>query len=351
VITRRRVVVATAIVVLAGLVLLTPRTEAPQSMDALRRFLGSLGYDVSEGAGLPPAGGTFVIVEDVRRPDEAQAILEWVQDGGHLVVTDPMSEFLGPLGGTSAATIGFIGTQELAPGCVSPAVVGVERVVVRATDRVLESADPAVVSCFPVGDGAFLLTRDLGDGRLTVIGGPSAFTSAMLRDEDNAVLAAGLAGPGQEVVFGPPASSAPGPIGLWDALPDGARAAVVGIATAAVAFALVRARRLGRPAVEEPIAPIPGSELVRAAGRMYRQARATGYAGTLMRRAAAARLSRRLGGVGTHDLVATMARASGLPQDRVGEILGGREPRSDEELMELGAELEGLSARAEIGSR
>ena len=208
-----------------------------------------------------------------------------------------------------------------------------------------------MVSCFPVGDGALLLTRTYGEGTITLVGGPSAFTNAMLRDADNAVLAARIAGPGRDVVFGPPAVGAPAPLGIWDALPDGARAALVAIVAAALAFALVRARRLGRPVVEEPIAPIPGSELVRAAGRMYRQARATAYAGGLMRRDAVARLSRRLGAAGPDDLAAAMARATGLPPERVEEILAGRDPRDDIELMELGADLEGLNARAEMGSR
>jgi hypothetical protein len=350
-ITRRRLVIAGAVVVLALLVLLTPRTEDPDATLALRRYLGNLGFAVSEAEGLPPAGGTLVLLADVRSPDEAQPILNWVEGGGHLVVTDPESAIVGMAGASAAATIAFTGTEELEPDCVAPAVVGVERVVARASDRVLVSEDPAMVSCFPVGDGALLLTRSFGEGTITLVGGQSAFTNALLREADNAVLAARIAGRGRDVVFGPPAVGAPAPLGIWDALPDGARAALIAIVAAALAFALVRARRLGRPVVEEPIAPIPGSELVRAAGRMYRQARATAYAGGLMRRGAISRLSRRLGAAGTGDLSAAMARATGLPPERVEEILAGSDPRDDTELMELGAELEGLTARTEMGSR
>jgi hypothetical protein len=351
VITRRRLVVAAAVVVLAVLVVLTPRTEDPDATLALRRYLENLGLEVREGEGLPPAGGTLVLLEDLRAPDEAQPILAWVEGGGHLVLADPDSVIVGMVGGSAVATIGFVGVEELEPGCIAPAVVGVERVVARSTDRVLVSDDPAMLSCFPVADGALLLTRAHGEGSVTILGGASAFTNALLREADNALLAAGVAGPGPEIVFGPPATAVPGAMGIWDALPDGARAAIVAIVAAAVAFALVRARRLGRPAVEEPIAPIPGSELIRAAGRMYRAARATDYAGTLMRRAAVSRMSRRLGTAGTHDLSGALARASGLPHDRVEEILTGRDPRDDDELMELGAELEGLTARAEMGSK
>ena len=226
-----------------------------------------------------------------------------------------------------------------------------DRIVARATDIVLVAHDPALLSCFPVGDGALVLTRSYGAGTVTLLGGSSAFTNVLLREADNAIFAAGVAGSGSEVMFGPPASAVPGSTGIWDALPDAARAAVMAIIAAVVAFALVRARRLGQPAIEEPIAPIPASELVRAAGRMYRKARTTAYAGTLMRQGAVSRLSRRFGTAGAHDLSGAVARTSGLPRDRVEEILTGREPRDDDELMILGADLERLSAGAEMRSR
>lgn len=350
-ITRRRIVIAAAVLGLAVLVVLTPQSEDPNATAALRRFLGALGYEVTDGDGLPSADGTLVLIEDVRSPEEVRPILDWVERGGHLVVTFADSAVVAMVGGSVGATIGFMGEQVLEPGCMAPAVVDVGRLAVSATDRVLRSTDPVVISCFPVADGALLLTRAYGDGRVTLMGGASAFTNALLLAEDNAVLAAAVMGSGREVVFGPPGVSAPAPTGIWDAMPEGARAAVVAVVVAAVAFALVRARRLGRPMLEEPIAPIPGSELVRAAGRMYRRAGATAYAGGLMRRAAVARMMRRLGATDARDLPGAIARASGLPPERVEEILTGGDPRNDDELMELGAELEGLTARAEMGSR
>jgi hypothetical protein len=342
---------AATVAALAVVVLLTPRSEDPDSTFALRRLLENLGLQVSERDGLPSAGGTLVLVADIRGPEEAEPILDWVDGGGHLVVADPTSTIVEMVGGSAAATLGFGGTLELTPSCVAPAVVGVDGIVARATDLVLVANDPALVSCFPVGDGALVLTRAYGEGTVTLLGGASSFTNALLREAHNAVFAAGLAGSGSEVVFGPPMTGVPGSTGLWDALPDRARAAVLAILAAVVAFALVRARRLGQPAVEEPIAPIPGSELVRAAGRMYRRARATAYAGTLMRQATVARMSRRFGAAGAHDLSSVISRASGLPRDRIEEILAGREPHNDDELMALGTELEGLSARAEMGRR
>ena len=51
----------------------------------------------------------------------------------------------------------------------------------------------------------------------------------------------------------------------------------------ALLFALVRARRLGRPIDEAPISPIPGGELVRATGRLLRKSSARADATTWIR--------------------------------------------------------------------
>lgn len=349
-ITRRRVTMVGALVGLGVIVFLTPRTEDPDSRLALRRYVQNIGLAVSEREGLPSTGGTLVLLDDIRGPDEAQPILDWVDAGGHLVVTDPQSAIVGIVGASTGATLGFVGVAELEPTCVAPAVLGVERIVARSTDRVLIPDDPALVSCFLSGDGALMLTRPYGDGTVTLLGGSSAFTNDLLREADNAVLAAGLSGTGSEVVFGPPTAGLPGSSGIWDVLPAGARAFLIAIVVAVIAFALVRARRLGGPIVETPIAPIAGSELVRAAGRLYRRGRATGHAGALMRQAAVGRLSRRFVADDARDLAGAIARETGLPRDRVEKLLAGPDPRSDDDLMTLGAELEALSAAAEMRS-
>jgi hypothetical protein len=342
---------AAAIVLLVGLGLLAPRAEDPEATLAVRRYLAEMGFRVADGGEPPASGGTLVLLRDLREEGDARTLLRWVEDGGKLVVADPNSVLLGVLGAAPTGPIGLVGTTELEPRCLAPEVVGVGRAAVRASDIALRAADDAFVPCFPGGDGAFLLTRRYGDGRVTLLGGLSPLTNELLRNGDNAVLAAQVAAPGPEVVFGAPVPpGAPASGGVWDFLPEGARLLVVATILAGIAFALVRARRLGAPVLEEPVAPIPASELVRATARMYRRAGAVAYCGTLLRQASAARFMKRLWAARGDDLPRMVARTSGLPEERVASILHGPEPRTDEALIELGLELEELSARARQGA-
>lgn len=347
---RSRLALAAAVLVLGGLVLLTPMAEDPEATHAVRRYLANMGYQVTEGDDLPPDGGTLILLHDLRDVHEAELVLAWAERGGNLVVTDPGSAIVGLAGGAAAGPIGIAGDAELEPGCIAPAVVGVDRLVVHASDIALAASDDQFVSCFGAGAGAFLLTRRHGAGTVTLLGGASPFTNALLPQARNAALAVQVVGPGQRIVFGAPGGASSG--GVWETMPDRGRAAVVAIAAAGLAYALVRARRLGRPVVEEPIAPIPASELVRAAARMYRRARATAHSGRVLREATVTRLSRRLQvGGGERALATALSRATGLPEAQVTDVLAGPEPRSDLELIHLGGELEELAARAEQGSR
>lgn len=350
---RSRVVWGVAILGLVGLVLLMPTTEDPDAMRAVRRYLASLGHDVIEVDDMPPGGETLIVLADLRSPDEARRLLDWAEAGGHLAVADPNSAIVGLAGASVAAPIGFAGTLELEPGCMTAVTTGVDRIVVRASDAALIPGDDAFISCFPAGDGALLITRRHGAGSVTLLGGSSSFTNGLLREADNAVLAAQLAGPTRGVAFAGPGSSAGAGTGdVWVTLPERGRAAVVAIVAAGVAFALVRARRLGAPALEQPIAPIPASELVRAAGRMYRRTRGAAEAGRVLREASIARLSRRLRVAGEEpDVPSALARATGLPETDVAAVLVGPAPSTDEELITLGRDLEALASRAEQGSR
>ncbi len=329
-----------------ALVLLAPTAERPEATRAFRRLLRNEGFQVADGGGLPGAGGTLVLVGDRREPYEARRLLRWVSTGGRLVVADPRSVVVSLLGARPAGPIGLTGTNELEPGCLVSEVIGVGRLAVRASDQALRTNQPAFVSCFPAGAGAFLLIRSYGEGTVVLLGGRSPLTNELLREEENAMLAVQLPR-GTQVIFGPPVAAAGSPRGggAWELLPDRARVVVIALGLATLSFALMRGRRLGRPVAEEPIAPIPAAELVRATARMYRRAQAVPHCGRLLREAVAGRLGRRLGSTRADETSGALARVSGMSRDRVEGILRGPEIRMDDELIHLGRDLEELVSR------
>jgi hypothetical protein len=342
---RRSAAIWLTIVLLLGvLIALVPRAESVESTLALRRFLAESGYQVSEGGPPPPPGGTYVLLSDLRTSDEDRALLAWAASGGRLVVADPRSRLITLAGATMDDTVGLVGARTLAPSCLAEEAVGVQEIVVRSSDRVLQGGD-RFVSCY---DG-HLLVRAHDRGTVVLLGGFTALTNEHLRAADNAVLALRLAGSGGPVVFGSPIPPAAAGVstGVWTALPERAKTAIVAIVLAALVYAVLRARRLGRPAVEEPIAPIPGSELVRATSRLYRRGRSVAYAARVMREATRSRLGRRFGVPGDGDgLPPVVANATGMSPERLEEGLAGPDPRTDEELIRLGSLLSEIESRA-----
>jgi hypothetical protein len=333
-----------SIVLLLGvLIALVPRAESVESTLALRRFLAGSGRQVSDGGPPPDGPGTYVILHDLRAPDEARSLLAWAASGGRLIVADPASTIVSLSGASVGDPIGLVGARTLEPDCLAEEAVGVRSIVVRASARSLRGGD-RFVSCF---DG-HVLVRSHDRGTIVLLGGFTALTNEYLRTADNAVLALRLAGTDGPVGFGPPlpAEVAAPSSGMWGAVPERAKVAIVAIVLAALAFAALRSRRLGRPPAEEPIAPIPASELVRATGRLYRRARSLGYAAGVMREATRARVGRRLGVPGEGEALPTVtANATGLPPDRVEEGLSGPDPRTDEELIRLGSLLSEIESR------
>jgi hypothetical protein len=261
------------------------------------------------------------------------------------------------LGMTASERIGGVfGTSSLSPGCAAPEAANVATLIVRVSDMGLARTGPRETACFSRSGRAYAVVTREGAGTVVVLGGPSALTNDLLDDGDNASFAAQALSSGGPVVFGPalPSQAAgagqPRSPGLWSLLPPRAKAAILALAIAALAFALARARRMGRPMLEEPIAPIPASELVRAAGRLYRSARAAGFAGRLLRQGAARRMARRIGvppGTSPEDLVTHLPLPPGEEGRALREALTGPEPASDDNLIALGREIERLRVRVE----
>ncbi len=316
---------------------------------ALRRLLSGMGSNVTYANSPPPPPATYVLLSDLRDDDAARSLLDWASSGGRLVVADPSSRVAGLLGVTANGPLGglFNRASHVAPGCALPETVGVGSIAVAWDDATLLHAPASAVACFLMERGAYELSIPRGRGIVVLLGGFSPFTNELLVDAGDARFAVSVLGgsSGGVVAFGPPLP--PGtkgaPTSLWAALPGSAKAVLVGLGLALVAAILVAGRRLGRPVPEEPLSPVPASELAGAAAGLYRRSRAVGHAGTLLRSATRDRMARRLGlpsAVGDEEAVRAMARASSIGEDRIRQALSGPEPATDHELIALGKELE-----------
>lgn len=331
--------------------------KGPQGTLALRRYLTAMGMQVSDGATPPAApGAVFLLLTDLRTQDQADGLLNWVRDGGTLVIADPASATLEAAGVTSSGRVGHysFGPAKLQASCLTPETAAVPTLQVDAGDDALDTQDPGTIGCFPVSGPAgpsFEVVRPMGQGRVVGLGGKSPLTNALLGKGDNPAFAFGLLGnTAGQVVFG--SAVDPGdapPAGLWRSLPPVGKVVLIQVVLALVVFALVRARRLGPPMPERIPSPVPASELVEAVGRLYRSARASEFAGQTMRSATLRTLQTRLGIVpgDTEALASTLAGLSGTSLDEVRRLLGGPAPASDEALIALGRDLEHLRQRVE----
>lgn len=350
---RRSILVLTCLIglIVGGVLLAGPPTDETL---ALRRFLAESGFDVATSPTPPAPPGTFVLMEDVRDAERDAELLRWVETGGHLVVADPDSQVLALLRVRPGDSVGLIGIKSLAPGCAAPEVVGVDSIAVDTRDHTLLPSDPAAVACFVRGEGSYLVVLDRGEGSVAILGGRSALANGLLDRGDNAVLALRLFGGHGPIVFGPASPPGAESAGLWSLLPRPAKLVLVEIAVAAALFAVARGRRLGKPVIEEPIAPIAGGELARATAGLYREARAVAFCARLLRRSASERLARRVGAgpdVSDQRLAKLVALSTGAPREGIEDALAGPDPANEKELMALAGALSAVVRELEGGTR
>jgi hypothetical protein len=349
---RRAVLAVAGVAVVAGVwALVAPRTG--DDTLAARRFLEEMGRDVRFADAPPAPPATFVLLEDARSPDQTQDLLSWVESGGRLVVADRASPALVVAGVHVQGDAGFVGLVTLPTSCIARPSLGLTEIVVDARDAMLVSREADATACFVRGDGAYAVVREVGDGDVVLLGGRSFMTNDFIDRADNAAFLLGVVGEGP-VVFGPAVPPGSEPPSLWELLPGPARGIVVGIVVAAAAFAIARARRLGRPVLEPVPAPIAASELVRAAAGLYRRAHATGFSAEILRSSAKARLARGVGllpGEDVDRLSTAVSDAARIPEHRVRAALAGAEPAGDDELIALGRELHAIVEATEGATR
>ncbi|HXR22154.1 MAG TPA: DUF4350 domain-containing protein, partial [Acidimicrobiales bacterium] len=325
----------------------SPSSTAPNGAKALALLLSQLGDKVNTSGLLPaPGKGVALVLYDQLDGSTRAEVTKWVKRGGTLVVADPTSPLEGTVVAQGLPNRALTAAGSLAPACRAPWVRDVSLVDPEG-DALLEVPSGAY-SCFPVighGSASFAVAENEGAGVVVALGGADLWSNRYLSDTDNALLAADLLAPAKGATVGWLLTSrvGSGTATIWSLVPSRVKALLATLAIAVLAACVWRARRLGRPVLEVPIVPLPGSELVVATGRLLEKNGRFEEAAALLRADAFGQIASRLGqasGTGTATVAQVAAHYSGLPGDEVVAALCGPPPRNETDLLELARSLQ-----------
>jgi hypothetical protein len=297
---------------------------APQGLAAFRTLLTRFGHKVTVQRGtvanqhLDPATTVFVIDPTELTPDDTAALLEFVADGGRLVIGGPTPFYLHNLrddpprwqsdgdGSWTEVDPSFVGVREIeAAGEGSWASSGTSTVLVGSADR-------------------SLLTHErVGAGEIAFLADPSPLENGYLAAADNAAFALELAGSGgRSVVFAEGVHGFGSRRGLA-AVPGAWKLALLLLAVAALAFVWSRARRFGPPDRTAREMPPARAEYVDALSVSLERTRTPAVALAPAQRWAQARLASRagLGPAPCDEALTRAARAFGCTDDEIASLL------------------------------
>ncbi len=306
---------------------LDPDSVAPDGARALVELVEAVGGHVRTGqvtAG--PGDDVAVILRDGLTEDQRNRLGAWVRAGGRLVIVDPSSPWLPEIAGSLASP-----TER--GRCAVPAFADVDVVVGLTVGFRGVSGEV----CF----GGGIAVGRLGNGVVIGVGGPEPLLNGQLADGDNAGLAVALLAPtaGIDVVF-----LTASPLGLdeprtlTDLVADPVWVILGQVVVGFLLYAWFRARRLGRPVPDPPVAPIEGSELTGARGRLLADIGRPGAALHDLRLDARRLLLCRFGlPPETSDalLASRLADQGTISAEEALELLAGRSAANDRELHEL----------------
>jgi hypothetical protein len=296
------------------------------------------GTTVNVGSDVPSApGGVVLVLQDNLDDAQRARLLQWVRDGGTVVVADPDSVLAG------AAAFARTAEGRLSPQCTFAPLADVGTIDIPGAP--LYRPVNGATNCFVERDAqtgrdsAYLVARAEGNGTVIALSSPDALINSRLDNGDNSVLAERLlTSQGGPVTVLQPPRVGEGKKTLGDLISPRLKAAFVELLIAFIVVCLWRARRLGRPVLEPQPVELAGSELVIAVGNLLQQARRREQAAEVLRddlrRTLAERLS--LGPDAPPDVVAEVAAArTGVDRQEILDALTHGEPASDAELVVL----------------
>lgn len=323
---------------------LDPDSTGPRGARALVLLLREFGADVDVTSRAGEDHDVAILLSDRLDEVDQRRLLEWVEEGGTLIVTDPSSRLAAPLGDGDFLS-GLVGASIGRQTCDVDALADLGRVDPAGGIPLAVFHDDR--SCFGDGDAAFVVVSDRRQGTIVSIGGAAPFMNENLGAEDNAALAVSLAAPnrGVRVAFLEPPIAGSGDEGLLDLIPVGIKRAMWQLGVAFALYALWRAIRLGRPVTEAQLVEIDSSEFVAAVGNLLAERRDPGLSAEILAAAAARSLASSTGlGVGTDPAVvaAAVSDRTGRDPDRIAYLLHGAGVATDDDLVALIDELDNI---------
>jgi hypothetical protein len=225
---------------------------------------------------------------------------------------------------------------------------------------VLATSAPGAQECYPAGDRHWLVRYESGGRTVTVVGSGTPLTNEYLADDGDAALGLNLLDGARRIVWVVP-SAAPAAAGTQGSGQGGQQSFLslvpwpvyliaIQLCVAALLAAAWRARRLGPLVAERLPVVVRAAETAEGHGRLYHARRARDRAAEELRAAAAGRLSL-LSGLGTgagggRDAAAeAVAARAGLPASEVATLLHGPPPATDQDLVNLAADLDTLERK------
>jgi Domain of unknown function (DUF4350) len=325
---------------------LDPNSTQPDGTKALVLLLRALGDHVTTGATTPtstPAGnGYALLLHDHLNNTDRNSLIDWVDRGNTLVLTDPASPLAQVTADTSPNDQLFFGPAQpqLASACVAEAQPLDAVADIQPEGGQLFRPTSEQLGCFPFGNGYYMVARTQGSGTVVVAGGPGMWINANLGRADNSVLAAALLAPspGSSVTFIGSSRIGGGSTGLFGLIAPRLKELFWELVIAFLLIVLWRARRLGRPISEPLPVELPGSELVVAAGSLLHEGGHRARAVELLRRDLRTVISRQLGferGINDETLAQLTADRTGISEAFLLDALAGPLPSSDGDLVRV----------------
>ncbi len=306
---------------------LDPESVGELGTLGLVEFLEGSGATIQRG--IPEAGDSVdvaLVLTDRLNGGSREELLDWIQAGGHAVITDTTSPLLATgLRGTARGDSLERGVCEIDELADVSSLSGASLAILLPV--------PESRICFGSSSGAYVMQFSDGDGLVTGLGGAVPFVNRQLDKADNSVLAGRLLLDSDRPTIAIIYSAVPEGVGEQSPLDlIGPNVRWFGWQLLVVTFVglLWAVRRFGKVVTEPEVVELPGSLSVRATAELHRRSNTPERSLATIRRAlySKVRSEYRLPvEVDSELAAATVAQHAGIPIHDAA-VLTGRSPSS-----------------------